>query len=297
MSTLISIIIPTYGRPSTLKRAVESVVKQTYSNLEIIVVDDNNPDTLERQETEKIIGSFNDQRLIYLQHPYNKNGAAARNTGIKHASGSYISFLDDDDEYEPNKIASQLSYIIDNKRFGIVYCLASNIKNNNVYYKTSYNKKGDIQYDILAMQHEVYTPSLLIESKILMEIQGFDESFKRHQDYDLLLRINEKWDIGCVNDYLVKIHNDDTINQPNVDDYVKNKELFLTTFNSFIHKYPPKLQRNIYSIHYFDICFYALKRHQLKKALIYLKKSRPNWHTIQFAINKYTKIKSRRRSN
>ena len=93
MNQLISIIIPTYGRPTTLKRSIDSVLSQTYSKIEIIVVDDNNPDTESRKETEEVMSTFSDSRIKYLKHEHNKNGSAARNTGIRKASGKYIGIL------------------------------------------------------------------------------------------------------------------------------------------------------------------------------------------------------------
>ena len=81
---LVSIVIPTYSRPLYLKRCIESVLNQTYSNIEIFVVDDNNPDTEFRRDTEKIMSEYlNHKNVTYLQHECNKNGSAARNTGWK----------------------------------------------------------------------------------------------------------------------------------------------------------------------------------------------------------------------
>lgn len=100
----VSVVIPTYKRPKYLKRALDSVLRQTYKNIEIIVVDDNNSDDEYRIETEKFMKKFNDSRIKYIKHERNKNGSAARNTGIKNSSGKYITFLDDDDEFADQRI-------------------------------------------------------------------------------------------------------------------------------------------------------------------------------------------------
>jgi glycosyltransferase involved in cell wall biosynthesis len=102
----VSVIIPTYGIPDRLEKTIQSVLNQTYSDLELIVVDDNNPDTENRRLTTKIVQSVQnqDERLIYICHEKNKNGSAARNTGIRAARGEYISLLDSDDEYTPERI-------------------------------------------------------------------------------------------------------------------------------------------------------------------------------------------------
>ena len=102
---LVTVVIPTYNRPVYLKRCIDSVLNQTYKRIEIIVVDDNNPDTEARKETEAIIAEFvSAGQVKYIQHERNKNGSAARNTGWKASHGEYITFLDDDDEIHATKI-------------------------------------------------------------------------------------------------------------------------------------------------------------------------------------------------
>ena len=87
-SPLVSVIIPTYGRSAYLPRCVCSVLEQSYSAVEIFVVDDNNPDTEARRETEKAMEQFADNpKVHYLRHDKNRNGSAARNTGLRAASG------------------------------------------------------------------------------------------------------------------------------------------------------------------------------------------------------------------
>ena len=97
-SGLVSIIIPTYKRANYLERAIESVIRQSYRNIEIIVVDDNDSGSKYREENIKIMSKYEGCKNIkYLKHRKNKNGAAARNTGIAAAAGEYLTFLDDDD--------------------------------------------------------------------------------------------------------------------------------------------------------------------------------------------------------
>ena len=112
MNELVSIIIPTYKRNEKLKKAIESILKQTYQNIEIIVVDDNNPNTEYRKKNEILMQSYiKNSKVKYIKHEKNKNGAAARNTGINAANGKYIGFLDDDDEFLPTKIEKQVDVL------------------------------------------------------------------------------------------------------------------------------------------------------------------------------------------
>ncbi len=95
----ISVIIPTCNRPELLPRAVKSVLNQTFNDFEVIVVDDG-----DKISAEKAMAQFSDQRIKYIKHEKRKGGGAARNTGLRNSQGDYIAFLDDDDEYLPDKL-------------------------------------------------------------------------------------------------------------------------------------------------------------------------------------------------
>ena len=110
MSEKVTIIIPTYKRSDKIERALKSAATQTYQNIEIIVVDDNANFPDERKQTAKIVKKFQNTRLI--QNQTNLGGALSRNEGIKHASGSFIVFLDDDDEFLPEKVEKQLDFML-----------------------------------------------------------------------------------------------------------------------------------------------------------------------------------------
>src|SRR5690625_2563800 len=97
---LVSVIIPTYKRPHMLARAIESVLNQTYINIEIIIVDDNSIESSYRKETIEFMRRYSEyNNILYVKHKENKGGSVARNTGIAIAKGKFVTFLDDDDEY------------------------------------------------------------------------------------------------------------------------------------------------------------------------------------------------------
>ena len=112
----VSVIIATYNRATLLPRAVNSVLDQTYSDFELIIVDDCSLD-----DTQEVIRTFTDPRIRIIQHGANRGAAATRNTGIAHARGEYITFLDDDDECTPNRLADQVSVLDTNTDVGMVY--------------------------------------------------------------------------------------------------------------------------------------------------------------------------------
>ena len=122
MQDLVSVIIPSYKGADKLRRAINSISDQTYQNIEIIVVDDNNPDTAERIQTESVIASLHLPNLKYIRHPENMNGSAARNTGIRAAKGKYTAFLDDDDIYLPCRVEKSVAALKKRPDSKAVFC-------------------------------------------------------------------------------------------------------------------------------------------------------------------------------
>lgn len=105
---MITVITPTYNRAEYLKTAVDSVLMQTYQDWELLVIDDNKPDSEARKATAEVMSHFSDPRIHYIQNEKNMGGAAARNVGIFQAKGEYIAFLDDDDMYLPDRLRVQV---------------------------------------------------------------------------------------------------------------------------------------------------------------------------------------------
>ena len=105
---MITVITPTYKRHQYLKNAIDSVLAQTYTDFEQIVVDDNPADSEERRLTEAVMKTITDPRLKYVQNEKNLGGAGSRNVAIEMAKGEYIAFLDDDDMYLPDRLRVQV---------------------------------------------------------------------------------------------------------------------------------------------------------------------------------------------
>ncbi|MCY4653761.1 MAG: glycosyltransferase family 2 protein [Dehalococcoidia bacterium] len=112
----VSMVITTCNRADLLPRAINSVLAQTYTDYEIIIVDDCSQD-----KTREVILGFSDPRIRVIRHEINRGSAAARNTGIDHALGEHITFLDDDDECTPNRLADQVRVLDINPNVGVVY--------------------------------------------------------------------------------------------------------------------------------------------------------------------------------
>lgn len=205
---LVSVIIPTYKRSESLPRAIRSVINQTYEPIEIIIVDDNDGNNEFRISTKSIVEKeFKTQNIIYLEHEKNKGLPAARNTGIRISKGKYIAFLDDDDEWLPQKIEKQVALfrkLPDD--VGVVGC-GWNLIDSVYHYREEKrpNHKGDLR-KILALNH-FSPPSMVIIKKIYLEkVNGFDESYKSKEDIELYYRLSFYCKFDYVPEYLANYY-------------------------------------------------------------------------------------------
>ena len=125
---LVSVIIPTYGGAGFINEAIGSVLSQTYSNWELIVVDDKSPD-----DTAGVVAQFDDPRIKYIRHEENQGAASARGTGRRASSGEIIFFLDQDDMFHPEKIAVHVEFMEAHPEIGFTY---------NPYFEQIHSSKG-----------------------------------------------------------------------------------------------------------------------------------------------------------
>ncbi len=207
-SDLVSVIIPTHKRSDFIVRAINSVLNQTYKTLEIIVVDDNNEDDNYRKKTKKILKKFIEkQEIIYLEHKVNKGISAARNTGIKKARGKYIAFLDDDDEFLPNKTIEQLNiFKRSSEKVGLVYGSYLEINSQNDKKRViKPNLKKNVFYK-LGINH-IGPPSMVMFSKEAMEKIGeFDVNLNHKEDIDYYYRLSKYFEVSYTETILTKYY-------------------------------------------------------------------------------------------
>lgn len=206
----VSIIIATYHRYDLLPRAVKSALAQTHKDIEIIVVDDNPPDSNERRETEKVMAEFTDPRVKYIKNQNNSGGAITRNNGIAVATGDYIAFLDDDDEYLPERIAVQLGEM---ERVGwdasVMDGATYDEEDNLLSEKKQHLKNGMSQNELMRvhmMYHISGTNTFMFKADKIRSIGGFDD-LPACQEYVLMQKaIEAGMTIGYVEKTLVKNH-------------------------------------------------------------------------------------------
>ncbi len=202
----VSVIIPTYNRFNVLFRAINSVLNQTYTNVEIIVVDDNydNNELREKIKT-KIQKEYSN--IIYLYPNKHIGGALARNIGVENSSGEFIAFLDDDDEYKNSKIEEQLQLFLnkDDDRLGLVYCYG------DILYPKGMKELECTNYSGWPIDIQMYfniagTSFWMVKKEVLQEVGGF-EKIHSHQDGVVLLKIMSKgYKVDLVKKSLVIYH-------------------------------------------------------------------------------------------
>lgn len=265
----VSVVIPTYGRPAYLLRAITSVLLQNYPNFEVVVVDDNKPGTSERAETERIIKKLSSNKVVYIQHETNRNGSAARNTGIRYSKGDYIAFLDDDDEFKEDKIRRQLDFMAANQ-FAASYCMAEVYKEGNLFKVSEFRKNGYLQKEILSLQFEANTSCLMFEKKAICEIGGFDESFVRHQDYELLLRYMRHYPIYCCDEYLIKRHSGNIENLPTYEKLRKIKADFFLKFREDMSSMSDGDKKIIHKAHGIELSRFAFREKRYAATMMHL---------------------------
>ena len=269
---MVSVIIPTYNRSNMVKRAIQSVLDQTYNNYEIIVVDDGSDDN-----TSFVINMFETEKLKYIKLPHNKGGAFDRNIGIENAHGKYIAFLDSDDEWLPSKIEKQIRFIENcMPSIGAVYCL--NYKKKDVLNKSkSKAYRGNIYCSLLRGWCPSTTSSFLLRSEVFNNSGKFDEKLPSFQDYDLWIRIARHWEFEVVREYLVinHQHRGSRVSR-DLEPRIEGLNFFLRKWAKQIEEYVgPQgidfIRRKYLGIVYSQAAIDNLKEYKNKDALKYFK--------------------------
>lgn len=207
----VSVIIPTYKRAEDISRAVESVLGQTIDSFECIVVDDNGVGTPEGEATAAVMAKYaNDARVKYIRHDVNKNGAVARNTGIKAASGKYISFLDDDDVYTPQRLGKMYDKMESlDESWGACYTGYVKHQASGKDQFSDEKQEGDLFVKALMRSLYIGSGSNLFFSHAAVEKTGlFNETFKRNQDLEYLIRVLQNYKMAYVDDVLMEVFYD-----------------------------------------------------------------------------------------
>lgn len=277
----VSVIIPTYGPPTFLQDTIRSVQAQVFTDWELIIVDDNNPDTEARRKTELLVNDYvvQDDRIQYIKHERNKNGSVARNTGFAVAKGEYIALLDSDDVYMPNRLQRCYEVMRDApKNIAGVYTGCEFRRNGKVYRIYSDVKTGSFIKETLACRFMFCTGSnVFVRKCVVDELHGFDPAFLRQQDYEFLVRLFEKYTLIGLPEVLV-VKNNENLNVPNIDKLIAIRNQYLDKFKYIIDSMPRDSQNYIYFWNSISIAEAALSQRKIGVANEYYKKAHSFGH-------------------
>jgi len=225
---IVSVILPTYNRKKLLGRSVQSVLNQTYQDFELIIIDDGSTD-----DTERLVKSLNSEKIIFIRHEQNKGVAAARNTGLRLATGEYIAFQDSDDEWMLDKLENQIrAFETSPPEVGMVY---------TAYLVKAHGEEGYIHFlepkikdrsifSNLVRRHFMGMPGLMLKRDCFERGGTFDERFPAFDDWDLFLRMSRHYHSKGINKPLF-------INYRQADSVSSNLSYITKGFQLLLEKY------------------------------------------------------------
>lgn len=199
---LVSVIIPTHNRANMVSRAIRSVLAQTYTDFEVLVVSDGSTDN-----TEEVVKAMQDSRIRFFEHEEPQGASAARNMGLRAARGEYLAFLDDDDEWMSDKLEVQLP-VIENSppEVGLVYAWMEYFcdgKSQSVYAPVL---RGDVFADMLDNQAIGGCPTVMIKREVLDKVGYFDEDLPRGNDGNYWRRISQQYHVDYAPKVLARVN-------------------------------------------------------------------------------------------
>ena len=219
---LISVIIPTRNRLELLKSALQSVYSQTYRNIEIIVVDDMSEDG-----SQEYLTKLSDEGTVrYYRNETTQGGAVTRNRGIMEASGKFIAFLDDDDEWMPRKLEKQVR-LFQNPTVGLAYTGIELIYVDMGFSYFSIPTINGLIFKEQLIENKIGVTSAMMIRSSVAKSYLFDTNLTAREDYELWLRISRDWEVVGIQEPLAKIYARDTLKRITSDVSAYDKAISL----------------------------------------------------------------------
>jgi len=235
----VSVIIPTYNRADLLSRAIESVLNQTFKCFELIIVDDASTDNT-KEVVEEI--QKRDQRIRYIRLDKNSGAPAhPRNVGIQNAKGEYIAFLDHDDEWLPEKLKKQIELFENSKKknLGFVGCNALIVdEQDGKKYEYRLPRVENVFRRLLESNFVWSASSVIVKKSVINDIGLFDERLKNADDWDMWIRIAQKYNFDFVPEVLFKyyLHENNTTKLTPLNFKEKDLKIIFEKYRSYYYR-------------------------------------------------------------
>lgn len=251
---LVSIITITRNRGNIISNAIQSILNQTYTNYEYIIVNGASTDN-----TVEIISSFTDKRIKLINLDVNLPIPETINIGVENSTGKYLTFLDDDDKYLPTKVEKQVELIEKlSQDYGFVYCWMDyfDSKTKRKVKEHHPNLKGFIPELVVEKPIISGTPTLLFRKESFRILGGWKENIGIISDWELAARACQKYKVDFVPETLVNVYVNHGANRMSDDNYYKEipkryiifHSYFLTEFKNIFDKYPQKKKYHLYGL-------------------------------------------------
>jgi glycosyltransferase involved in cell wall biosynthesis len=229
----VSVIIPTYNREHLIQKSINSVLNQTYKNIELIVVDDCSTDN-----TEAKVNEIKDERLIFLKSSERKGPSVARNSGIKKATGELIAFQDSDDVWKADKLEKQVEKLFNSSpEVAAVYCgmeffdVKSDEKLGEDLREIDFRKAYDE-----GLLYTPWTQTVLIKKSVLDEVGYFDERLSAAEDTELAIRVSKKYRYAFVKGPLLRVGKNHNSLMGNAKNYYFAWDIIINKHEDFLNK-------------------------------------------------------------
>lgn len=271
---LVSVVVPCYNHEKYVKETIESIINQTYKNIELIVIDDGSKDN-----SVQVIQELADKYGFTFIHRPNKGLSATLNEGIRLSKGKYFSAIASDDILMLEKIEKQVTFMEENSEYGMCYgkilYFENTIKNTSEYPNS--NKEGWVFNDLLNYGCFIPAPSTFMKKEVFENVGGYDESLWI-EDWDMWLRIAQKYQVGYIDEYFAYYRKHDTNissqslkmyeaekqilekykDYENFDNVIKNKKI--VWFSLLSRKYKKEAMKHfVHSIKYLFVDIRVLK--------------------------------------
>jgi alpha-1,3-rhamnosyltransferase len=225
---IVSIVVPCYNHAKYVKDTIQSIINQSYENIELIIIDDGSKDGSVAMIQEMISACQNRFRRFEFRHRANKGLSKTLNEGIEWAEGKYFSALASDDIYMPNKVEFQVEFMEDNKQYGMCYGKVLVFENSidNTFEYNSSNRQGWVFNELINDGNFIPAPSVFILKDVFNKVGRYDETLFM-EDWDMWLRIAKEYQIGYVDEYLVYYRrHDSNISKQTYKMYEAQKMIF-----------------------------------------------------------------------
>lgn len=238
----VSIVVATYKRPQLVQRAVKSILAQTYDEWELMVVNDD-PES----DVRKVIPD--DSRISYAQHYENRDLNGARNTGVRAASGKYVAFLDDDDEWKSTKLEKQVeAFERLDSTYGLIYGGTETVTKNGIEESKISTVEGDILSTLLK-KNVIPSATPLVRRECFKKVGLFDESFRTKTDLEMWIRIAQEYSVSQVPEVLATTYKShDGRMSDDSERLYQGQKRFINKFWDLLEQYPEALAYRLHEL-------------------------------------------------